>query len=200
MSLACVDVVDVGGTAAGGSVVDVGGAAGGSAVVGGSAGWRGATVDGLAGARMCRCGLVVEPSGGIVGVGILPPESAVSVPANVPSCCGCAAPSVLIAKLVVVSASVPVTATVCVGGAVSPGAPTVVEALPAVPSCTTSYCCCSRCMLLARRQPGPTAANNKSKTTPVFELMTTCLGSRMLCAMKCARCGLFVLLTPAVDG
>jgi hypothetical protein len=52
---------------------------------------------------------------------------------------------------VVVSTFVPVTVEVVSGGAVSPG-PLIVEvtAPSAEPSCTTSYCCWSRCILPLR--------------------------------------------------
>jgi hypothetical protein len=54
-------------------------------------------------------------------------------------------------KAVVVSTFVPVTVEVVSGGVVSPG-PLIVEVTPpsADPSCTTSYCCWSRCILPLR--------------------------------------------------
>src|ERR1700682_5701589 len=65
-------------------------------------------------------------------------------------------------KLVVVSTEVVVPADVVptARGGVSPGALIVDEAPLVEPSCTTSYCCCSRCMLaLPRWQAAPSRSS-----------------------------------------
>jgi hypothetical protein len=143
------DVVDVGGGTTGGSVV-----------VGATAGGCGATVDGFVTGGRRRVPWLLSP--GMGGVDIRPLES-VSVPANVPGCCGDAAALVaVIVKSVVVSTPVPVIGAVCAacaGGAVSPGAPMVVETLLADPSWTTSYCCCWRLSGL-EWQASSSVANN----------------------------------------